>query len=1408
MNTTWSRAVAWSCLALCACTGRISGAASTGVTDAGDGGSEPGDAAGCPSVVRVTAAGTYDVSADSVTRARRLECGSHIDFEIVLANLHDLQTDTSAGDFAAEAALVSCEAGLEVCEADLIGAGTLIRSRGLPAGSYRLRADVTGSVAGQALQLEVLLGSLGEPTGPSVHDDPLVRMPGSQPGSVDITEQAEYCLTCHASYGNEAAHTPGFGWQGSMMAHSAQDPLFWAAFTVALQDSIWALGTPNAGDLCLRCHMPVGWLAGRSSPVNASAMRGSDFEGVQCAFCHRMFDPFHAAAAGTRESSDLTGYWDEATTAVQAAAEATQAEDRQLAEGLLLFNGDALYGTSGLPVQAEYVENSSGQYFVSDQAPMRGPYADVAATHTHETLYSRYHKSRFFCGTCHDVSNPVWANLEQADTVPGDGATVLESERRPAFAYHHAERTFSELMLSDFGEGAGIEGTGAFAPGTLDTPLEGDVVGRCQDCHMAQVENLACGTSDTLRPVDSAAHPNTGVALHTLAGGNALIPYILASTVEGSAVYDATNAMLLKQGPAALTLDFEQGVGLDATALLAGVENARTNLENAASLENVAYDSNSGELSLRVVNHTGHKLISGYAEGRRMWINVRAFRDGVLVQEINPFDSNAGTLKGLDTEQAPSSPALLASERHVDSLVYEAKLGSSALNVDESFHFALSDRRYKDNRIPPKGFRIVDATARQAEPIEAGQSRPDMFTAQEYAGGFDEVRLALEPGAQSVEINLYYQTTSREYVEFLRDEINGDATSLPSPTRSGRPFAYVAGHDPFFDQLRAWGDTIWQLWEHNRNVPGAAPVLMAERVVGAVMHRLSVSVNGVTGTAARVTSAPQGIACPGTCDFDFSEMQSVTLTAAPVLGFVFAGWSGDCPGTGTCTVAMSADRNVTAMYSPDMATHTLTLNVGQGGSVTSTPSGIDCGSTCSADYSVGTSVVLQAHPNDGYSVQSWSGAGCSGGRASCTVVVSGDATVRVSFVRDSLPACGSGEVIYDSGGTNGYGRVPIVAENAIGAPTDIAFVPGGAGSFIVLGKYGAVYYFDGGCTPTNTIDVTTENTLGVVRSGDEQGLLAVEFDPSFDTNAYVFFYHTSNTATVNSVTRMTFGINGSGQMMLTNPVRVIDFHKTVGADRHNGGGLVFAPDGTLIMTVGEGGHEPNAQLATNLVGKALRIRPKATNVAYDYEIPAGNMYPSTNARCYASASNPNPCPEIMALGLRNPFRATMFGDVLLMGDVGAGYEEINRVSYDAAPRNFGWQTYDGPASNPSLPNYADPILAYHREDATADMFRAQDPACNGCATGYASIMIGDVYTGNRYDGQLTNHLLHGEFMDGFVRALPLDSTGTPTGPGFHLVHQDGVSAMKQGPDGYIYLVSMGFEWSTNGPNMVWRLVKP
>ncbi len=248
-------------------------------------------------------------------------------------------------------------------------------------------------------------------------------------------------------------------------AQAARDPLFYACLTVALQDSIWAISRPNAGDLCLRCHFTEGWTEDRSDPVNASAMTGSDFDGVQCDLCHSQFDPFFEDRySGAREGSDWAGYWDEATSAPSTAAAATRTLDRTATATVRFYNGTAFFSADYRPVATGYSESGSGQYFLSvpKNKDKRASFADASARHSF--LYSRYHKSRDLCATCHDVSNPALANLAASST-----NSPLPSETAAAHSYFHVERTFSEFMCSAYGSPGGSAGTGPFAPGQLDT---------------------------------------------------------------------------------------------------------------------------------------------------------------------------------------------------------------------------------------------------------------------------------------------------------------------------------------------------------------------------------------------------------------------------------------------------------------------------------------------------------------------------------------------------------------------------------------------------------------------------------------------------------------------------------------------------------------------------------------------------------------------------------------------------------------------------------------------------------------------------------------------------------------------------------------------------------------------------
>lgn len=679
-----------------------------------------------------------------------------------------------------------------------------------------------------------------------VANDPLVRMPGTQPAQNVSLEAPNRCMNCHEGY--DLPVEPGHTWKGGMMAQAARDPIFWACMTIAAQDSIWALGNPNAADLCLRCHFPQGWLAGRSDPPNASRMTGSDYDGVHCDFCHSMYDPFYETTyAGTREGNDWAGYWDEATSLSATEAAKTYSADRTQASAIKLFSGQDFYSKTFMPQYATYTESGSGQYFVSATGDKRASFADANATH--KMLYSRYHKSKYFCATCHDVSNPALANLGLSGLPDQSGGTDLISEQYSAHRFFHVERTFSEFMLSAYGQQGGAATNPEFVQVTGISS-----VAKCQDCHMFDAVGRGCNKNNVpLRPIESVAHPNSGLPVHDLTGGNAWITHILGSLDPAGPIYDPVNVQILNKTTAQMTLDLNAGQSpkSNGAALQAAVERAKDQLRFAATIKDISYDPATGALAFKVQNNTGHKLISGFPEGRRMFVSLTGWINGRAAWRVNPYDYAAGTLRGLSPQYAPASPPLEPGEVYLDELVYEAAMKSTLTGEYKTFHFVLATGRYKDNRIPPKGFDLSASYERISQPVWNGVDAPDYFSAEEYAGGYHQVVLNAPQNIEYLSITLNYQGTSREYVEFLRDQINGTASTLSSPTPSGEPQAYVIQTDPFFQQMRVWGDIIWDLWFHNHGlngsgkaVAGIVPFQMTSASWGTVPQRPLADLDG------------------------------------------------------------------------------------------------------------------------------------------------------------------------------------------------------------------------------------------------------------------------------------------------------------------------------------------------------------------------------------------------------------------------------------------------------------------------------------------------------------------------------------------------------------------------------------
>ena len=518
-------------------------------------------------------------------------------------------------------------------------------------------------------------------------------LPGSQPNQSGQLETPDKCDNCHGGY-NQAVE-PAFNWRGSMMAQAARDPLFYACLAIANQDA------PESGDLCIRCHSMAGWLEGRSIPTDGSALNLNDRQGVQCDFCHKLVKPTPL--------------------------------------GVNPYPNDPAYTSGTYPQDQSYLakinpipsHSANGMYVADANNAKRGPFTDAEARH--QFFYSPFHRDASLCGTCHDVSNPVYTKDALGNYLPNSfGAQAPSFD---PFTMFPIERTFSEWSMSAYNSPTGI-----YAPQFGGNKA---YVSTCQDCHMKDVTGVGC---------NKAGAPNrTDLPLHDMTGGNTFIPKLLSTLWPGE---------------------------VNQAALDAGIQRATGMLQKAATITlTVTPQGTDYVAKVKVANETGHKLPSGYPEGRRIWINLKAYDTlGVLIYESGAYD-----------------PITAVLTHDANAKIYEIKPGISSdlapvlgYPAGPSFHFVLNNYIYKDNRIPPRGFTNANFAIIQSPPVG--------YT---YADGqyWDETNYLIPAATARVMATLFYQTISKEYVEFLRDE----------------------------NRTNTWGQTFYNLWAVNGK---SAPVAM------------------------------------------------------------------------------------------------------------------------------------------------------------------------------------------------------------------------------------------------------------------------------------------------------------------------------------------------------------------------------------------------------------------------------------------------------------------------------------------------------------------------------------------------------------------------------------------------------
>ena len=281
------------------------------------------------------------------------------------------------------------------------------------------------------------------------------------------------------------------------------------------------------------------------------------------------------------------------------------------------------------------------------------------------------------------------------------------------YVYGHIQRTYSEWLLSDFSK-RGKDGS-------------------CQHCHYPQVEGGG----------QASKYGN----LHR-------DYFVMHGPVGGSTWVQDAEWHIWK----------DKNMGLDRKALDLSKKRAKELLLEAATLD--INFKKPGYVSLRITNKTGHKLPSGYEEGRRMWINA-VFQDssGRILKEIGRYAAKDDKIFGKQIK----APTLLDPDK---TRVYEILFGISKAQAEKygvksgkSFHSVLNDTIIKDNRIPPEGFNNKKFAEHLSEPVGAN-----------YKDGqyWDDIDFKLPNSCNEVVFRLMYESVSWEYLKFLAEENKTD----------------------------------------------------------------------------------------------------------------------------------------------------------------------------------------------------------------------------------------------------------------------------------------------------------------------------------------------------------------------------------------------------------------------------------------------------------------------------------------------------------------------------------------------------------------------------------------------------------------------------------------------------------
>ncbi|MCD2098879.1 PQQ-dependent sugar dehydrogenase [Rhodococcus rhodochrous] len=271
--------------------------------------------------------------------------------------------------------------------------------------------------------------------------------------------------------------------------------------------------------------------------------------------------------------------------------------------------------------------------------------------------------------------------------------------------------------------------------------------------------------------------------------------------------------------------------------------------------------------------------------------------------------------------------------------------------------------------------------------------------------------------------------------------------------------------------------------------------------------------------------------------------------------------------------------------------------------------------------------------------------------AAATAVYLGACASPSSPSVDEGPAGVSRTIVEHSASETATPRVTGIVASGLDTPWGVAFLPGGSALVTERNTGRIVEITDG--------EVREVGRVGETLAQGESGLLGIAVSPTFDTDRLVYLYVT--TGSDNRVLRAVF--DGT---TLAEPEVILD---GIPAGRiHDGGRMIFGPDGMLYVATGEAGRRELAQDPNSLGGKILRI--------------TGDGEPAPG--------NPDPASPVYSLGHRN-VQGLAFDDRGRLWASEFGQNDVDELNLVTAGANYGWPVVEGAGGSDE---FVDPVLTW------------------------------------------------------------------------------------------------------------------